>query len=147
MGRNRGFTLVEVLIVVAIVMLLLGMAAPKLARARVQGYETGAIRAIRALQVAEAQFLSETGQHAGSLEELAKRGNISGDLALGEKNGYRFELKAANRGYQIFAHPLHGDARKFYSNDSLAILAAPQSQRDGDFGETVQAPSSITPPK
>jgi len=143
MGNRRGFTLVEILIVVAIIMLLFSMAAPKLARARVQGYEAGAIRAIRTLQVAQAQYYSETGHHATAIAELAQRGNIAGDLADGEKSGYRFELKPGKTGYQIFAWPLHPDARRFYSNDSLAILAAPGGQSGDSFTETVQPPASI----
>jgi prepilin-type N-terminal cleavage/methylation domain-containing protein len=145
--RQSGFTLVEILIVVAIVLLLLGIAAPKLARARIQGYEGGAIRALRTLHVAQAQYYSETGRHAVTLDELAKRGNIAGDLASGEKSGYRFELKSSKTGYQIYAHPLHSDARRFYTNDSLAIFAGPPGRDSDSFPETVQPASSIERPK
>jgi prepilin-type N-terminal cleavage/methylation domain-containing protein len=146
--RERGFTLVEILIVVTVLLLLLGWAAPRYAAARVSANEAAAIRNLRTLHEAQAQYYAEFGRHARSLEELGApkgtlpgptgAGLIAGDLARGEKHGYRFEIRETKTGYELRAKPLLvgiTGRRTFVSNETLGLY---QSETE----ETPDAPEA-----
>src|SRR2546427_4596221 len=109
--RVFGFSLIELLIVIAIILIILAMALPKLNKARMQAFETGAIKAITTIHTAQAQYYSQFGKYAASLAELGppKSGNpnasasdlISTDLSAGEKGGYKYTMAATPEGYTI----------------------------------------------
>ena len=68
--RIAGFSLIELLIVIAIILIILAMALPKLNKARMQAFETGAIKAITTIHTAQAQYYSQFGKYAESLLAL-----------------------------------------------------------------------------
>jgi type IV pilus assembly protein PilA len=134
-GR-RGFSLIELLIVIAIILIILAMALPKLNTARRQAFETGAIKAITTIHTAQAQYYSQFGKYASSLAEMGPPTSgtpnataadlLSTDLAKGEKGGYRYELqlKPETGGYVVNASPTafgNSGSRTFYSDQSLTI--------------------------
>ena len=132
--QRRGFSLIELLIVVAIILIIITIALPKLSRARMYSQETAAIAAIRTLHTAQVEFYSEYGRYAASLTELGPppRGAaspsaadlIGNDLAVGERSGYKFTLTATPEGYAINADPVAFNSsagRTFYSDQTLVI--------------------------
>ena len=95
--RNRrvaGFSLIELLIVIAIIMIILAMAVPRLGKARMHALETGAVKSITTIHTAQAQYYSTFGKYAESLTALGPPVSgspnasaaelISGDLASGD---------------------------------------------------------------
>ena len=68
--RRRGFSLIELLIVIAIILIILAMALPKLNNAKMYAQETAAMKAIPTLHTAQAQYQSQFGRFATSLTEL-----------------------------------------------------------------------------
>jgi type IV pilus assembly protein PilA len=132
--RNRGFSLMELLIVIAIILIIGTIALPKLNRARMYAQETAAIGAIRTLHQAQTQYYSQFGRFAANLTELGPptSGNptaagadlIASDLQTGVKGGYRFAVTSTPLGYTINAQPdAYGNTgtRTFYSDQSLVI--------------------------
>lgn len=125
-GRQRGFSLMELLVVIGIILVILTMAIPFYYRQIMLSHETAAIRAVGTIQVAEAQFATEHGQYAGSLAELGPGEGelIPEDLAAGKNNGYLFEVAAQGGGFTIRARPeVFGRTGKssFYSDETLVI--------------------------
>ncbi|MBZ5578022.1 MAG: prepilin-type N-terminal cleavage/methylation domain-containing protein [Acidobacteriia bacterium] len=132
--RRRGFSLIELLIVVAIILIIITIALPKLSRARMYSQETAALAAIRTLHTAQVQYNSQFGRYATSLAELGPptSGNanasaadlIGNDLSGGEKSGYKFTLTGSQGGYTINANPIafnSSGSRTFYSDQSMVV--------------------------
>ena len=101
-GRADGFTLLEVLIVVAVISVVAAIAMPGLIRARRTSREAAAIGSMRAINAAQATYASSCakGGYAQALEDLSKPaiGNvqlfISPDIPANGtvKSGFEFNL-------------------------------------------------------
>ena len=131
---SRGFSLVELLIVIAIILIIATIALPKLNRARMYAQETAAIQAIKTIHTVQAQYFSQYGRFATSLTELGPPASgqagpngadlIGSDLATGDKSGYKFTVTGGPAGYQISAVPAaYGNtgSRTFYSDQTMQI--------------------------
>ena len=133
--RQFGFSLIELLIVIAIILIILAVAMPKLSKSRMYAQEMAAIQAIKAIHQAETMYYSQYGKYAASLAELGPptTGGASGpgaadliqeDLATGEKQGYKFTITASPGGYVINANPVAfgtNGSRTFWSDQSMTI--------------------------
>jgi len=132
--RRRGFSLIELLIVIAIILIIVTFAIPKLQRARMSAQETAAIVAIRTIHTAQVQYYSQFGRYATTLTELGPptSGNanaaaadmIDATLAAGTKQGYKFTLAGLQGGYTISAIPEtfgNSGSRTFFSDQSMAV--------------------------
>jgi len=70
---NRGFSLIELLIVVAIIMILAAIAIPSISPALMLSRETAAMRQVGTIQTAETQYYSQFEKFAGQLSENSVR--------------------------------------------------------------------------
>lgn len=132
--RRRGFSLIELLIVIAIIMIIVTVAASQYSKALMYTHETAAIGALKTVYAMQTQYNSQFGKYAQSLTELgppasgadgpAAAGLIDKDLAEGKKSGYLFTLQGSPTGFTILAVPeRYGDTgrRTFYSDQSNVI--------------------------
>ena len=128
-----GFSLIELLIVIAIILIIAAIAAPKLNIARMQAEEMAALRTIDTIHAAQAQYYSQFGRNAESLQQLgppaggqpgpAAADLISGDLAAGQKSGNVFTVSPTKEGYTVTAVPqVFGQSgrRTFFSDQTMA---------------------------
>jgi type IV pilus assembly protein PilA len=71
-AMNKGFSLIELLIVVSIILVIAAIAIPSLIRSRIAANEASAAAALRTINVAEATFAST--YNSGFTEDLRRLG-------------------------------------------------------------------------
>jgi len=122
MRKNKGFSLIELLIVVAIILIIAAIAIPSFLRSRMSANESAAVAALRSLNTAQISYNSAypTVGYAASLTALggtscnppSSTGACLIDTALagGQKSGYNFVLSnvsgTPNSTYNITASPV-----------------------------------------
>ncbi len=129
---QRGFTLIELMIVIAIIAIIAAIAIPNLIEARKGSNEAAAIGNLRTLFTAEEMFRDEDKDHDGTLQYATSLGQLATTgalidqaLASGTRQGYAYEIqKATLFEFQATANPLvpgrSGD-RYFFIDDTGAI--------------------------
>ena len=102
---QAGFTLMELLIVMSIMIILMLIAIPNFISMKAQADETSAIQSLRAIYQAQIQYQTDFPANGFSCSLAALGGNstsgpptaqaaqvLQGDLATGQKSGYTFNI-------------------------------------------------------
>ncbi len=134
-ARQAGFSLIELLIVIAIILIILAIALPQMNKARMHAQEMAAASTLRTVQQAQSQYYSQFGRYATSLTELgppagggqegpSSAGLIPQGLSTGSGTGYAFALTATPTGYALTATPktYNGTGRVNYYSDQSGII-------------------------
>ena len=132
--RRRGFSLIELLIVIAIILIIAAIAVPKMNQQLMAANETAAIQHIRTIHAEQLQYNSQFGKYGESLTALGPPASgaagpaaadlIPKDLAEGKKSGYLYTLAITATGYAITAAPEKfgsSGRRSFYSDQTLVV--------------------------
>src|SRR5690242_7276499 len=102
MKKQKGFSLIEVLIVVAIILIIAAIAIPNLLRSRMSANEASAVNSLRTINTAEVTYSSTYGIGYGPLISLSTPAAgcplataaaaclIDSGLGGGTKSGYKF---------------------------------------------------------
>jgi type IV pilus assembly protein PilA len=103
--RPNGFTLMELLIVISIMLILMLMAIPNFNKMRITAHETSAMKSLQTIYQAEIQYQTTFPQNGFSCSMQALGGDpksgqptatsaqlLQGDLPAGVKDGYTFNI-------------------------------------------------------
>jgi len=145
--NNKGFSLIELLIVVAIILIIAAIAIPSLLRSRIaanQASAVGSMRTINTVQVAYASTynvgysatLSDLGGTAGTATAAGLIDSVlAGTTNTSTKSGYSFVYApsaAVNNvinGYTLNANPLSNQTgTNYYYTDATMVIRVNSTQ-------------------
>ncbi len=121
MRKQKGFSLIELLIVVAIILIIAALAVPNFLRSRIAANESAAVAAVRIVTSAQISY-SSAYPSAGFASTLTALGGsscnpptstgaciIDDPLAAGQRSGYNFVLSNVSgtpaSSYNVLATP------------------------------------------
>lgn len=128
--QATGFTLIELIIVVAIISIIAAIAIPNLLMARRAAQEASGIAIVKSLVKAEGMYFSSYGNQSnyGTLNDLVARNCIDAELLTESRNYYTFQVNLTSPiTYNITATPgadLASQMRYFYGDESGIIRYA-----------------------
>ncbi|QQS33418.1 MAG: prepilin-type N-terminal cleavage/methylation domain-containing protein [Acidobacteriota bacterium] len=143
LNDQRGFNLIELMIVIAIIGLLIGVGSIAWQAVISSGNETTAAQSIENIRKFQAQYATRNRGNFGTFDELVEKVGLD-EKFKGERpvvNGYVFTLtvepSSASRPafYSITAEPQVSEGitatgkRRFYTDSSLSTLKATDENR------------------
>ncbi len=137
---QKGFSLIELLIVVAIILIIAAIAIPNLLRARISANEASAVSSMRTMNTACITYNSTYGTYPDVIADLqpsngAVPTSTDADLldqvlapASGnaQKSGYNFAYASANsdQSYTIYGYPIavNQTGVRFFFTDQSGVI-------------------------
>jgi len=125
--RRGGFTLIEMMVVVAIVIILITIAVPNILRSRVAANEGAAIANLKTIASACQSFHIDNQRYPSSLAELSTAipPYVDNVLGAGQKQGYQFIYNSGDSDhFTVNANSMNTGllkGRYFYMDESAAI--------------------------
>ena len=123
--RSNGFTLIEIMIVIAVIALLIGVVVPGILRARISANQTSAQATLISFAKACELYAAANAALYPTLVSDLTDGSapyFSYDPTLNSKEGYNFTVSFAGNGYTLTASALPNAGNWDYQVTTSVVL-------------------------
>ena len=103
--RRSGFTLIELMIVVAVLAIIAVLAIPALLRARMASNEASALSSLRTLNTMSENYRTRLSTYPSALTDMSNEGFIDTNLGSGLKSGYTYTYTGTPPAFSCNADP------------------------------------------
>jgi type IV pilus assembly protein PilA len=149
--RQKGFSLIELMIVVAIILIIAAFAIPALLRSKIAANQSSAVGSLRSLNTSCTAYSTSYGAYPAALGNLGPIGSggtassTSADLidlvlASGVKSGYTFIYTAGtdNQSYTLTATPIAqgNTGQNMYFTDQSGVIRVDTSGASATVAST-----------
>jgi prepilin-type N-terminal cleavage/methylation domain-containing protein len=140
---NRGFSLLELLIVVAIILIIATIAIPSLLRSRQSANESAAVTNLRNMNSAQATYSSSNGGAFADKATLIAEGLIDDRYSYPNFSGYQYTVAVSSdqRNYTAYATAVSLNSARYdyYTIPDFVIRFSTDSTRapSGMMGDAV----------
>jgi prepilin-type N-terminal cleavage/methylation domain-containing protein len=119
---EKGFSLLELLIVVAIILIIATIAIPSLLRSRQAANESAAVAELRTINTAQITYLSGSSGNFGTIAQLISAGLLDSRFN-GTMSGYNFNITTTGTNYTATADPASTSTGRYgyYSTPDAVI--------------------------